>query len=140
MKRVLELIEQKNHYLEKFYSINETALALFLKDQFETINEFYDQRESILEILKYIDTEITGASSATEISEDSIIAVEKLKAALNVKDLYVQKIIEQDINILSCIESAKNSIIKELRDVKKGQKIVSAYKVPQFDKKLEEEI
>lgn len=140
MKRVLELIEQKNHYLEKFYSINETALALFLKDQFETINEFYDQRENILEILKYIDTEITGASSATETSEDSLIAVEKLKAALNVKDLYVQKIIEQDINILSCIESAKNSIIKELRDVKKGQKIVTAYKVPQFDKKLEEEI
>lgn len=140
MKRVLELLEQKNHYLEKFYSINETALTLFLKDQFETINEFYDQRENILEILKYIDTEINAASSATQSSEDSLIVVDKLKEALNIKDLYVQKIIEQDISILSCIESAKNSIIKELRDVKKGQKIVSAYKVPQFENKLEEEI
>lgn len=138
MKRVLELMEQKNHYLEKFYSINETALSLFLKDQYETINEFYDQRESILEILKYIDSEITSASAET--NEESIMAVDRLKEALNIKDLYVQKIIEQDINILSCIESAKNSIIKELRDVKKGQKVVSAYKVPQFDNKLEEEI
>lgn len=138
MKRVLELMEQKNHYLEKFYSINESALSLFLKDQFETINEFYDQRESILEILKYIDSEITSASAHT--NEESILAVDKLKEALNIKDLYVQKIIEQDISILSCIESAKNSIIKELRDVKKGQKVVSAYKVPQFDNKLEEEI
>lgn len=138
MKRVLELMEQKNHYLEKFYSINESALSLFLKDQFETINEFYDQRESILEILKYIDSEITSASVHT--NEESILAVDKLKEALNIKDLYVQKIIEQDISILSCIESAKNSIIKELRDVKKGQKVVSAYKVPQFDNKLEEEI
>ncbi len=138
MKRVLELMEQKNHYLEKFYSINETALSLFLKDQFETINEFYDQRESILEILKYIDSEITSASAQT--NEESMLAVDRLKEALNIKDLYVQKIIEQDINILSCIESAKNTIIKELRDVKKGQKVVSAYKVPQFDNKLEEEI
>lgn len=138
MKRVLELMEQKNHYLEKFYSINETALSLFLKDQFETINEFYDQRESILEILKYIDSEITSASAQT--NEESMLAVDRLKEALNIKDLYVQKIIEQDINILSCIESAKNTIIKELRDVKKGQKVVSAYKVPQFDNKLKEEI
>jgi hypothetical protein len=138
MKRVLELMEQKNHYLEKFYSINETALSLFLKDQFETINEFYDQRESILEIIKYIDSEITTASAQT--NEESMLAVDRLKEALNIKDLYVQKIIEQDINILSCIESAKNTIIKELRDVKKGQKVVSAYKVPQFDNKLEEEI
>lgn len=138
MKRVLELMEQKNHYLEKFYSINETALSLFLKDQFETINEFYDQRESILEILKYIDSEITSASAKT--NEESMMSVDRLKEALNIKDLYVQKIIEQDISILSCIESAKNSIIKELRDVKKGQKVVSAYKVPQFDNKLEEEI
>lgn len=138
MKRLLELMEQKNHYLEKFYSINEVALDLFLKDQFETINEFYDQRENILEILKYIDSEISLESSSSE--NTSAHGVDRLKEALSVKDLFVEKIIEQDISILSCIESAKNSIIRELKDVKKGQKVVSAYKVPQFDNKLEEEI
>lgn len=138
MKRLLELMEQKNHYLEKFYSINEVALDLFLKDQFETINEFYDQRENILEILKYIDSEISLESSSAE--NTSAHGVDRLKEALSVKDLFVEKIIEQDISILSCIESAKNSIIRELKDVKKGQKVVSAYKVPQFDNKLEEEI
>ncbi|MCB0368397.1 MAG: hypothetical protein KDD45_02900 [Bdellovibrionales bacterium] len=138
MKRILELMEQKNHYLEKFYSINETSIQLFLEDRFEIINDFYDQRENILEILKYIDEEISRVSQNTR--SDNLPDLEKLKEALKVKDIFVQKIIEQDMTILSCIESAKNSIIKELRDVKKGQKIVSAYKTPSFNKKLEEEI
>lgn len=138
MKRILELMEQKNHYLEKFYTINEGSLELFLKDQFESINEFYQQRENILEILKYIDKEITKITERT--TAENMYDVQKLREALSIKDTYVEKIIEQDISILSCIESAKNLIIKELRDVKKGQKVISAYKVPQFQNKLEEEI
>lgn len=138
MKRILELMEQKNHYLEKFYTINEGSLELFLKDQFESINEFYQQRENILEILKYIDKEITKITEST--TAENMYDVQKLREALSIKDTYVEKIIEQDISILSCIESAKNLIIKELRDVKKGQKVISAYKVPQFQNKLEEEI
>jgi hypothetical protein len=131
-------MEQKNHYLEKFYTINEGSLELFLKDQFESINEFYQQRENILEILKYIDKEITKITEST--TAENMYDVQKLREALSIKDTYVEKIIEQDISILSCIESAKNLIIKELRDVKKGQKVISAYKVPQFQNKLEEEI
>jgi hypothetical protein len=46
-------MEQKNHYLEKFYTVNETSLQNFLNDNYNEINEFYNQRESILEILKY---------------------------------------------------------------------------------------
>lgn len=138
MKRILELMEQKNHYLEKFYSINEESIELFLRDNFETITDFYNQRENILEILKYIDEELNKFSATSD--NGSIYEVEKLKETLAIKDIYVQKIIDQDLTILSCIEAAKNSIIKELKDVKKGQKVVSAYKVPQFQNKLEEEV
>jgi hypothetical protein len=138
MKRVLELMDQKNHYLEKFYSVNESALEYFLKDQFDTLNEFYQSRENILEILKYIDNELNVVSH--QVREENVLDIQKLKEALKIKDTYVEKIIEQDINILSCIEAAKNSIIKELKEVRKGQKIVSAYKVPQFSAKLEEEV
>ncbi|MCK6597443.1 MAG: hypothetical protein L6Q37_03700, partial [Bdellovibrionaceae bacterium] len=58
--------------------------------------------------------------------------LESLKKHLSDKDLFVQKIIEQDVAILSCIEAAKNQIIRDLKDLKKGQKVISAYKVPQF--------
>ena len=130
MKRVLELMEQKNHYLEKFYTVNETSLQNFLNDNYNDINEFYNQRENILEILKYIDRELLHISSQSE--HGTTYELESLKKHLIDKDLFVQKIIEQDVAILSCIEAAKNQIIRDLKDLKKGQKVISAYKVPQF--------
>lgn len=137
MKRLLDLMDQKNHFLEKFYTVNETHLERFLKNRFEQINEFYDARENILEILKYIDQEIQVVSNAT--TEESILGVQKLKRCLALKDTFVQKILEQDIDILACIEAAKNSIINELREVRNGKKVISAYKVPVFNEALGEE-
>lgn len=138
MKRLLELMDQKNHYLEKFYTINETHLDHFLKNRFELINDFYNSRENILEILKYIDQEIRVVSYST--AQETMLDVQKLKSSLSVKDTFVQKIIEQDIDILSCIESAKNSIIMELKEVRRGKKIINAYKTPTFKENLSEEL
>lgn len=137
MKRLLDLMDQKNHFLEKFYTINETHLEQFLRNRFEQINEFYNARENILEILKYIDEEIQVVSSVTQ--EESMLDIQKLKECLSVKDTFVQKILEQDIDVLSCIEAAKNSIIAELRDVRNGKKVISAYKVPVFNEPITEE-
>ncbi len=138
MKRILELMDQKNHFLEKFYSVNEKSIELFVRDQFETINEFYQERENILEIIKYIDKEIKIIfQNALPDNERDLVQFRK---SLSVKDTFVEKIIEQDIAILSCIEAAKNQIIKELKDVKLGKKVVSAYKNPQSKNKLEEVI
>tara|TARA_B110001454_G_scaffold219200_1_gene251845 strand:+ start:71513 stop:71932 length:420 start_codon:yes stop_codon:yes gene_type:complete len=137
MKRLLDLMDQKNHFLEKFYTVNETHLELFLKNRFEQINEFYDARENILEILKYIDQEIQLVSSTT--TDESILGIQKLKECLSLKDTFVQKILEQDIDILACIEAAKNSIISELKEVRTGKKVISAYKVPVFNNTMGEE-
>jgi len=137
MKRLLDLMDQKNHFLEKFYTINETHLEQFLRNRFEQINEFYNARENILEILKYIDEEIQVVSSVTQ--EESMLDIQKLKECLSVKDTFVQKILEQDIDVLACIEAAKNSIITELRDVRNGKKVISAYKVPVFSEPVTEE-
>jgi hypothetical protein len=137
MKRVLELMDQKNHYLEKFYTINETHLEQFLKNRFEQINDFYNARENILEILKYIDNEIRIVSQAA--AEETMLDVQKLKNSLSVKETFVQKILEQDIDILACIEAAKNSIISELREVRIGKKAISAYKTPTFNETFDAE-
>ncbi|MBL7545692.1 MAG: hypothetical protein JNL11_17870 [Bdellovibrionaceae bacterium] len=137
MKRLIELMDQKNHYLEKFYTINETHLEYFLKNRFEMINEFYDSRENILEILNYIDQEIKIVSHAA--AEESLLDVQKLKECLSLKDTFVKRIIEQDVDILACIEAAKNSIIAELKEVRTGKKVISAYKTPVFNESFNEE-
>lgn len=141
MNRIITLMNEKNHYLEKFYALNETELKNFLQANFDNLEGFYETRERILEIIKYIDAQIEGtnrrepqtATGATENERRSV------RECLAIKDQYVERIIEQDLQVLSCIESAKNTIIRELQDLKKGKKAVAGYRAPSFVNRLDEE-
>ena len=140
MQRIIDLLNEKNHYLEKFYALNETELLNFSEGNFDNLENFYRTREKILEILKYIDSEVDKEHAAvgdvsTADSEDKRMARE----AMTIKDEYVSRIIHQDLEVLACIEKAKNSIIRELQEVKKNRKGISGYKSKTFDKRLDEE-
>lgn len=142
MTRVLTLLNQKNHYLEKFYSLNEEGLKNFLQGQFDDIENFYESREKILEMIKYIDSQLSKEET-TLIGADPR-ALDSLRRniseSLRVKNIYVEQILKQDIEILSCIESTKNSIIKELQELQKGKKAIGGYKLRNHNKRLDEEI
>ena len=141
MMRILTLLNQKNHYLEKFYSLNEKELKNFMMGQFEQIESFYQTREKILEVIKYVDSEVEKAQNEVVDWNSTVIhsIKSKIAEALRAKSLYVEKIVQQDIEILSCIESAKNMIIKELQELNRGKKAVSGYKTRKFTQKLDEE-
>ncbi|MGZ3772836.1 MAG: hypothetical protein ACXVCY_14600 [Pseudobdellovibrionaceae bacterium] len=141
MTRIITLLNEKNHYLEKFYSLNETELVNFVQGQFNNLEHFYQTRERILDILKYIDAQIeraqTNIGKEIEVSGESR---QELKEALRIKDEYVERIIEQDIQVLTCIETAKNSIIRELQEARRNRKAVGNYKMKTFQTRLNEEV
>ena len=141
MTRIITLLDEKNHYLEKFFALTEVELANFAQGQFGNLESFYQTRERILDILKYVDAQIDKAQAELTylgaIDEESRQAV---KESLAIKDEYVSRIIEQDIQVLACIENAKNTIIKELQEVRQNRKAVSGYKVTNFQKRLDEEV
>lgn len=141
MTRIITLLNEKNHYLEKFYALNEKELGNFLQGNFDELEPFYNTRERILEIVKYLDAQIDTAHTREPASAENASGEEKrkIREALSIKDQYVAKIIEQDLQVLACIESAKNSIIRELQDLKKGKKAVTGYRSPTFAKRLDEE-
>lgn len=140
MERIIELLNEKNHYLEKFYALNETELANFSQGQFDNLDHFYRTREKILEILNYVDSEIDKEhGSMSDSSKVEAEARTQVREALAIKDEYVGRIIEQDLEVLACIEAAKNSIIRELQDVRKGRKAIGGYKSKTFDQQLDEE-
>lgn len=142
MTRVLTLLNQKNHYLEKFYALNEKELANFLVGNFDSIEAFYETREKILEVIKYIDHEIEKMQM-NEVDLDSPaleMTRKRIAESFRVKSLYVEKIVQQDVEILSCIESAKNSIIRELQQLNRGKKAVTGYKSKTYSSSLDEEI
>jgi hypothetical protein len=139
MNRVNQLLNQKNHYLENFYSLNEAELISFSENNFTNLENFYSQREEILKIIQYIDNEMNLVSDEVSKTLDDNSKREIL-SQLKIKDEYVSRILAQDLEILACIESAKSSIIKELQEVKRAKNVVNKYRSPSFDKKINEEV
>lgn len=140
MTRIITLLNEKNHYLEKFYSLNEVELANFVQGQFDNLQHFYQTRERILDVLKYVDAQIEKTHG--QMDQTATLAADdrtQMREALNIKDEYVTRIIEQDLQVLACIETAKNSIIKELQETRRNRKGISGYKVNTFTNRLDEE-
>lgn len=149
MSRIISLLNEKNHYLEKFYSINEQELANFAQGNFDNLQAFYQARERILDVLRYVDAQLEKSSQelGTSLSIDLIDGIEvsaemgrQIKNSFAIKDQYVARIIEQDIQVLVCIEKAKNLIIKELQETRKARKGLIGYRVNTFTNRLDEEV
>ncbi len=136
MLRIIDLINHKNHFLEKFYSLNESELLNFVKGNFDNLEKFYATREKILENIRYIDNQIDINKV-----DDTAINLENrksLREALAIKDEYVNRILAQDLEVLQCIEYTKSAIIRELQEVQHNKKAVSSYKLKTFGSKLSE--
>lgn len=142
MTRIITLLNEKNHYLEKFYALNEVELANFAQGQFDNLEHFYQTRERILDVLKYVDAQIEKSNDELQNNNGSITEEQRreVKESLAIKDEYVARIIEQDIQVLACIEMAKNMIIKELQEVRRNRKAVGGYKSKTFQNQLDEEV
>ena len=117
--------------------MNEAELLNFAKADFTHLESFYQEREKILETIKYIDTQVDNEQ--IQIFEVSTLNKREIASALAVKEEYVSRILAQDLEILSCIESAKSSIIRELQDIRKARKAVGSYKSKNFYNRLDEE-
>lgn len=125
--RVIQLLQEKNHYLEKFYTLNESEMLKFAQANFDGLEDFYQTRERILEMLNYIDREMEKCDLGPQL----MISIEDrdlVRECLAVKEGYVNRILSQDLEILSCIEKAKSAIIRELQDVRRARKAVGGYK------------
>lgn len=125
--RIITLLNQKNHYLEKFYTLNETEIINFSKGNFNNLDSFYHMRDKILEIIKYLDGEMEIAQNKMSGTATTDIK-NQVKEALAIKDEYVNRILAQDLEILTCIESAKSNIIRELQDLRKTKTVMGHYK------------
>lgn len=139
--RLITLVYEKNHYLEKFYALNEVEMKRFLLGNFDNLDGFYQNREKILEMIRYVDLQIDKAHNDILRTGQTLneTAKKEFKKAMSIKDEYVERILAQDLEILSCIDRAKSDIIRELQSLKKNKKAVAGYKMPDFQNRLDEE-
>lgn len=139
MLRIVTLLDKKNHFLEKFYTINETELLNFAQSNFDNLESFYQSREKILSLIRYLDEQIDQLQGdpSLEVSDQ---ARRKTAEALAIKEEYVNRILAQDLEILACIEQAKSNIIRELQEIRRTRRVVGSYKSKTFTKRLDEEV
>jgi len=140
MSTSIELLCEKNIHLEKFFRANEVQLRNIRTGNFEGLDSFYKMREGILEIIRKIDEMIERASDIPK--PDAAIDEElrrQIIVCLQHKNILVNKILEQDLQILSAIETAKSQVIKELAQVRGVRKALGGYKSGKPKKRLDEE-
>lgn len=141
MENIISLLIDKNEHLQRFYNLNETELAKFVEGNFDTLETFYNSREAILDLVRCLDRLIEH--SQLQAGEDLNITDSdriRVKATLDAKNHLVTRILAQDLQILSVLESAKSNIIKELAQTKSTRKAVSSYKSGLTRSQLNEEV
>lgn len=129
MKQVIQLLEDKNMHLEKFFRANEAELENFSAGNFDNLEDFYRIREGLLEVIRKIDDMIEASNNAPD--QNVLIDEQERRlvmSALQYKTDLVNRILEQDLCILSAIETAKSDIIKELAQVRSARKAIGSYK------------
>ena len=128
MTKTMELLEEKNKYLEKFLGLNSKWLERLSRSDFGDIEEFRETREEILNIIKYIDALVESHANRIEAIElDNNLRI-KVNALLVRKDSLVKAILSQDLDIMQFIDCAKTQVIQDLRNVQKTKKTIGSYK------------
>ena len=114
MNRVIQLMGEKNHFLEKFMNLNEKQITRLEEGHFDQIEYFYNQREDLIKIIKYIDAETHKAQGLQIDGDLEMMDADRkvIKENLKTKDIYTAKIIDQDMQVLALIDRAKSRIIK----------------------------
>lgn len=128
MEKLVQLLEERNHFLEKFKSVNESALRKFSSENFDSIDNFYNAREGILGVIDSIE-KLVEKHLQLKLDDSEITPQVKaqVQTILSRRNHLITDILDQDLRIMSTIENQKSKIIRELQTVKLGQKAVEAY-------------
>lgn len=128
MEKLVQLLEERNHFLEKFKSVNDSALVKFSSENFDSIDHFYNAREGILGVIDSIEKLVEKhLQLKLEDSEITPQVKSRVQTILSRRNHLITDILDQDLRIMSTIENQKSKIIRELQTVKLGQKAVDAY-------------
>lgn len=123
--RIIQLLEQKNHFLEKLLSLNELQASLLRTGEIDTLDEFYERREKIMDTIQYIDGQLRQCYHDEEnLSGEQVSQVKKL---LFIKDEYVKRILEQEVMILSLMDEIKTQLLREWTETKEQRKALQGY-------------
>lgn len=140
MIKTIELLEEKNNFLEQFLGVNAEWIEKLSKADYSELELYREDRETILNIVKRIDERIEESTSHLVAEDVSEKVKEKINTLMGRKDSLVKAILAQDLEIMQIVDEAKIEIIKELGKVRQNRKAVGSYRTYRRDDSLDEEI
>jgi hypothetical protein len=139
-RKLMDLLDEKNQYLERFFELNESELINFSDGYFDNVESFYQAREKILDIVRCIDALVDDEVAL--ISDDGVSQSMRaeMKDLMAQKDKLAKQILAQDLQVLAAIETEKSNIIRELKSTGQNRKAVAAYRSGPAGRQLDEEV
>ena len=128
MSKVIDLLKEKNFYLEKFLLESKNERASFKARRFENLESLYNKREQILTNIQSIDQRINNLCSEGKLENSKGEVKEEVSDILEQIKKNVRFILEEDLSIISCIENEKTKIIHEISKSRHGRRALKAYK------------
>lgn len=129
MNKILELLKEKNFYLERFLEESRKERTSFKARRFDNLEPLYKKREQILCNIQSIDDRLNIECVSDEDELLNSPNKAEMKSVLNKIKENVSYIMAEDLEIISCIENEKSKIIKEISQTKEGRKVLNGYKV-----------
>lgn len=128
MSKIIELLKEKNFYLERFLEESRKERLRFKARHFENLDGLYQKRDQILKNIQSIDSKISkicednGKELLDPPNKNEVsVMLQKIKEN-------VRYITEEDLEIISVIENEKTKIIQEISKTKEGRKVLNGYK------------
>ncbi len=130
MNRIIQLFKERNHYLDKFIDLNTCELQKFNSGNFEDVEVFYETRDRLLNLLKCLEDliELEYETIKNKAIEVNGALKQDIRYLLGQKEEKIQLIVEQDIELISLVDQEKTKIYHTMKTIKKGRKVISAYK------------
>ena len=138
-RKLVELLDEKNQYLEKFFELNETELHNFADGLFDNVEMFYQSREKILDIIRCIDALVDDEVTAMTDNAVTPAVRAEIQELMDHKDRLAKQILGQDLQVLAAIKEEKSNIIRELKNTKQSRKMVNAYHSGQVARLIDDE-
>ncbi|NBX93282.1 MAG: hypothetical protein EB078_00890 [Proteobacteria bacterium] len=128
MEEVLQYLEMKNHYYEKFYSITRKFLDQIAQNDWKDLDFFVDSRERILNIIRSFDAKISKVieqSNASKPVNDGDKMM--MNRVIEKKRRIADKIVDLDLQLISAIDEYKNETIRELKKTVETQQQIDSF-------------
>jgi|LakMenE01Jun11ns_1017448.scaffolds.fasta_scaffold9824672_1 ClpP class serine protease len=128
MEEVLQYLEMKNHYYEKFYSITQKFLDHIARNDWKDMEFFVDSRERILNIIRSFDAKISKAVETSQkkksFSDEERSLMSKMMAK---RKVLADKIVDLDLQVIAAIDDYKNETIRELKKTVEVQQQMDSF-------------